>query len=103
MTINCTHEINMVLSSIEARVNAGANGERERRKMAEGKKITVAEARDILRISPANMARLIKAGTLKTEPSPIDGRVKLVLLADVEALARASGREIEEGKEAAAA
>jgi len=35
--------------------------------------------------------------------TPLDGRVKLVLLADVEALARASGREIEEGKEAAAA
>jgi hypothetical protein len=49
------------------------------------------------------MTELIAKGTLPTQPSPLDGRVKLVKLSDVEALARQAGREIDEGKSDAAA
>jgi hypothetical protein len=73
--------------------------------MAEGQDrlITVGAARDMLRISRARMTELIAKGTLPTQPSPLDGRVKLVKLSDVEALARQAGREIDEGKSDAAA
>jgi excisionase family DNA binding protein len=48
--------------------------------------MTVAEARDHLKVSRGKMTRLIKDGTLETIPDPLDARVKLVKKADVEKL-----------------
>lgn len=54
--------------------------------------ITVAEARQILRVSKPRMTDLLKEGTLIAEDNPLDRRSKVVKRADVEALARKAGR-----------
>lgn len=54
--------------------------------------ISVAEAREILGISPTRMADLLKQGTLNAEQNPLDRRGKLLKRADVEALAWKAGR-----------
>jgi excisionase family DNA binding protein len=51
-----------------------------------GEHITVGEARERLGISKPKMAQLIRDGVLATVTSPLDRRVKLVRVADVEAL-----------------
>lgn len=48
--------------------------------------ITVGEARARLGVSGPKMAQLIREGVLTTAGSPLDKRVKLVRVADVEAL-----------------
>jgi excisionase family DNA binding protein len=55
--------------------------------------ITVTEARAILGVSTRKMAQLIKSGLLKYERDVLDGRIKLLRRADVEALAAQSKRE----------
>jgi hypothetical protein len=48
--------------------------------------ITLTEARKILGVSPNKMSKLVTDGTLHHELDPLDGRVKLVLLREVEKL-----------------
>jgi hypothetical protein len=49
--------------------------------------VTVGRARERLGISKPKMAQLIRDGVLATVTSPLDKRVKLVRVADIEALA----------------
>jgi hypothetical protein len=55
--------------------------------------ITNTEARHLLGVSPKKMADFIKAGTIKTYPDTIDGRVKLVSRAEIEKLKASSVRK----------
>jgi excisionase family DNA binding protein len=54
--------------------------------------ITVGEARRILGVSTKKMAELIKNGKFTVERDELDGRIKLVSRAEVEALAARSKR-----------
>jgi excisionase family DNA binding protein len=54
--------------------------------------ITVGEARKILGVSTKKMAELIKNGKFTIERDELDGRIKLVSRAEVEALAARSKR-----------
>lgn len=45
--------------------------------------ITASEARSLLRVSRIKMATLLKNGTLRHYPNPLDNRVKLVSKAEV--------------------
>lgn len=51
-------------------------------------KLKLTQARKFLGISFAKMTSLINSGTIKFEQDPLDHRVKLVKLADLEALKR---------------
>ena len=59
---------------------------------AEGKKINLSQARKILGVSPNKMSKLVSDGTLVYEQDPLDQRVKLVFLKDVENLKRLSAK-----------
>lgn len=48
--------------------------------------LTTKEARELLNVSPLTMARILRDGTLRHFPNPIDKRQKLVSKAEVEAL-----------------
>ena len=48
--------------------------------------ITVAEARSLLNVSHTKMAQMLKNGVIRHFPNPLDGRVKLVSKAEVQAL-----------------
>ena len=54
------------------------------------KKINLTQARKILGVSPNKMSKLVTDGTLHFESDPLDQRVKLVLLKDVERLKQLS-------------
>jgi hypothetical protein len=54
------------------------------------KKINLTEARKILGVSPNKMSKLVTDGTLHYELDPLDQRVKLVFLKDVEKLKQQS-------------
>jgi hypothetical protein len=56
------------------------------------KKINLTQARKILGVSPNKMSKLISDGTLAYEQDPLDQRVKLVILKDVENLKRLSAK-----------
>jgi hypothetical protein len=56
------------------------------------KKINLTQARKILGVSPNKMSKLISDGTLAYEQDPLDQRVKLVVLKDVENLKRISAK-----------
>jgi hypothetical protein len=56
------------------------------------KKINLTQARKILGVSPNKMSKLISDGTLAYEQDPLDQRVKLVFLKDVEDLKRLSAK-----------
>lgn len=56
------------------------------------RKINLTQARKILGVSPNKMSKLISDGTLAYEQDPLDQRVKLVLLKDVENLKRLSAK-----------
>jgi hypothetical protein len=59
--------------------------------MADGaKKINLTQARKILGVSPNKMSKLVTDGTLHYELDPLDQRVKLVRLKDVERLKQLS-------------
>lgn len=51
-------------------------------------KLKLSQARKFLGISFAKMTSLINSGTIEFEQDPLDHRVKLVKLADLEALKR---------------
>lgn len=59
----------------------------------ESEYISAAEAREMLGVSKPRMAEMLKNGTLKWEPNPLDRRGKVVRRADVEALARRAGKK----------
>lgn len=54
----------------------------------QNKKINLTQARRVLGVSPNKMSKLVSDGTLRHELDPLDQRVKLVLLSDVERLKR---------------
>ncbi len=54
--------------------------------------ITTTEARHILDVSPAKMAKLIRDGELRQWTTPLDARKKLVSRADDESLKRSARR-----------
>ena len=54
------------------------------------KKINLTQARKILGVSPNKMSKLVTDGTLQYELDPLDQRVKLVLLKEVERLKQLS-------------
>ena len=54
--------------------------------------INLSEARRILGVSPNKMSKLVTEGTLHFELDPLDRRVKLVLLKEVEKLRQFSRR-----------
>ncbi len=56
------------------------------------KKINLSQARKILGVSPNKMSKLVNDGTLPFENDPLDQRVKLVLLKDVEKLKQISAK-----------
>ncbi len=56
----------------------------------DSKKINLTQARKILGVSPNKMSKLVTDGTLHYELDPLDQRVKLVLLKDVERLKQLS-------------
>ena len=56
----------------------------------DSKKINLTEARKILGVSPNKMSKLVTDGTLQYELDPLDQRVKLVLLKEVERLKQLS-------------
>lgn len=56
------------------------------------KKINLTEARKILGVSPNKMSKLISDGTLRHETDPLDQRVKLVFLDDVQRLKSLSAK-----------
>ena len=59
--------------------------------MADGaKKINLTQARKILGVSPNKMSKLVTDGTLHFELDPLDQRVKLVRIKDVERLKQLS-------------
>ena len=58
----------------------------------DSKKINLTQARKILGVSPNKMSKLVNDGTLTYELDPLDQRVKLVLLKDVERLKRISDK-----------
>lgn len=58
-----------------------------------GTTMTIAEAQQMLKVSKAKIARLIKAGDLPATEDPLDKRFKLVERADVEALLARSQRQ----------
>ena len=56
------------------------------------KRINLSQARKILGVSPNKMSKLVADGTLSYELDPLDQRVKLVLLEEVEKLKHISGK-----------
>ncbi|HEU0144143.1 MAG TPA: hypothetical protein VFQ47_05100 [Nitrososphaera sp.] len=56
----------------------------------DSKMINLTQARKILGVSPNKMSKLVTDGTLRYELDPLDQRVKLVLLKDVERLKQLS-------------
>ena len=56
----------------------------------DSKKINLTQARKILGVSPNKMSKLVTDGTLRYELDPLDQRVKLVLLKEVERLKQLS-------------
>ncbi len=54
--------------------------------------MTVREAREYLGVGKIKIAALIKDGVLKTQPDPLDKRLRLIKRADVEALAEQSSK-----------
>ena len=56
------------------------------------RKINLTQARKILGVSPNKMSKLVSDGTLAYEQDPLDQRVKLVFLKDVENLKRLSAK-----------
>lgn len=56
----------------------------------DSKKINLTQARKILGVSPNKMSKLVMDGTLHYELDPLDQRVKLVLLKEVERLKQLS-------------
>ena len=56
----------------------------------DSKKINLTQARKILGVSPNKMSKLVTDGTLHYELDPLDQRVKLVFLKEVERLKQLS-------------
>ena len=59
----------------------------------DSKKINLTQARKILGVSPNKMSKLVTDGTLHYELDPLDQRVKLVLLKEVERLKQLSRKD----------
>lgn len=80
----------MVSNVSDATTHAEKQVERPAEKR--GTTMTIAEAQQMLKVSKAKIARLIKAGDLPATEDPLDKRFKLVERADVEALLARSQR-----------
>ena len=75
-------------SGLEAMAQSGNNDQGA----DSAKKINLTQARKILGVSPNKMSKLVSDGTLAYEQDPLDQRVKLVFLKDVENLKRLSAK-----------
>jgi hypothetical protein len=80
MSMNISKDLNTVSSDPNQMDNLGKDFSEE------SDRITLTEARKILRVSPNKMSKLVSDGTLSHEQDPLDQRVKLVKRKDVENL-----------------
>ncbi len=86
--MNIVSQTESTLFTLQTMAQNGNNGH-----SADGaKKINLSQARKILGVSPNKMSKLVSDGTLPYEHDPLDQRVKLVLLKDVENLKRLSSK-----------
>jgi len=86
--MNVVPQTDSTSSGLQAMAQNGNNDQ-----LAGGvRKINLTQARKILGVSPNKMSKLVSDGTLAYEQDPLDQRVKLVLLQDVENLKRLSAK-----------
>ncbi len=85
--MNIVSQADSTLSTLQTMAQNGNNGHSD-----DVKKINLSQARKILGVSPNKMSKLVNDGTLPYEQDPLDQRVKLVLLKDVENLKRLSAK-----------
>jgi len=86
--MNIVSQTDSTSSKLQAMAQNGDNS----RPADSVKKINLTQARKILGVSPNKMSKLISDGTLAYEQDPLDQRVKLVFLKDVENLKRLSAK-----------
>jgi hypothetical protein len=86
--MNVVSQADSIPSGLQAMAQNGDND----RPADSVKKINLSQARKILGVSPNKMSKLISDGTLVYEQDPLDQRVKLVFLKDVENLKRLSAK-----------
>jgi hypothetical protein len=86
--MNVVSQTNSNSSGLQAMAQNGDND----RPADSVKKINLTQARKILGVSPNKMSKLVSDGTLAFEQDPLDQRVKLVFLRDVENLKRLSAK-----------
>ena len=86
--MNAVSQTDSTSSGLQAMAQNGDNDQ----PAAGVKKINLTQARKILGVSPNKMSKLISDGTLAHEQDPLDQRVKLVFLKDVENLKRLSAK-----------
>jgi hypothetical protein len=86
--MNVVSQTDSTSSGLQAMAQNGDND----RPVNSVKKINLTQARKILGVSPNKMSKLISDGTLAYEQDPLDQRVKLVFLKDVENLKRLSAK-----------
>lgn len=86
--MNIVSQADSTLSTLQTMAQNGNNGH----SAADVKKINLSQARKILGVSPNKMSKLVNDGTLPYVQDPLDQRVKLVLLKDVENLKRLSAK-----------
>lgn len=86
--MNVVSQTDSISSGLQAMAQNGDND----RPADSVKKINLTQARKILGVSPNKMSKLISDGTLAYEQDPLDQRVKLVFLEDVENLKRLSAK-----------
>jgi hypothetical protein len=86
--MNIVSQTDGTLSTLQNMAQDGNNGY-----FPDGaKKINLSQARKILGVSPNKMSKLVSDGTLPYEQDPLDQRVKLVFVKDVENLKRLSAK-----------
>jgi hypothetical protein len=86
--MNVVSQTDSTSSGLQAMAQNGDNDQ-----PADGvRKINLTQARKILGVSPNKMSKLVSDGTLVYEQDPLDQRVKLVFLKDVENLKRLSAK-----------
>ena len=86
--MNIVSQTDSTTSGLQAMAQNGDNDQPADRV----RKINLTQARKILGVSPNKMSKLISDGTLAYEQDPLDQRVKLVFLKDVENLKRLSAK-----------
>ena len=85
-------DVNTLLtdSYLCGKIGAGSDEQEGNGTMTSSEYMTVGEARALLAVSRAKMAKLIAAGVLHAEPDPLDKRVRFIKREEVERLAAQS-------------